>query len=671
MTGQISLTSTASCTGLRAVAEHTGEAVGERELARRVGHLTVLIQAMAAHLVAAHWTSADLDLLASGKSLDGRALPSKGWMALRRLGWAAAAPDGVAVCDRLRRCAEEEAARTLRLALHRRRILAALVATWPEQPGKRSQVEWTALRAVLPDGVSPVEIRNRTRQIRAWAEAHGVALPGDLVEVEDPPQVAAQALLAAADRQLTTLERTGEQSAVLRVQLPLVAAPASRRDWAWHALPFTLPPIIAAEAVLCAPTLRSAAHRVRLDLPHRSPITHPSPAGHTTGLGLDWGVNTLLTGALARLTDTSAGPRVLSDGRRLRYDASAVSAKLHRLRQVREHVAARRDHYEALLAGLAAPQPLWAELQSKHAVLVTEHARICARLRQLNRALAWSAARWAVDQARALGASVIYLEDLATLEARGKRSGNARLAGQVRGLVAEAIAHLAAREGIAVVAVPARGTSKYCPRCGSGTQPLKHVAAPDRMRESGWKWAACTSCGLSCDRDHAAAERIAARGLLSQTRVRTDRHTGRRTVTIAVEGNVARARRRTPRPTPPRAVVGRPAVRADRAKTGPTPKRPAAASPGVSRRVPDRRAVPAPPSGGQCPAGQAPQNHPHPGARSGPAHGFPNPQHDRTGFHRVRASPVLALGDFGAGADRPRHARNVRFIQTHSGNQRR
>ncbi|WP_449061326.1 hypothetical protein [Planomonospora algeriensis] len=88
------LTATAPCTGLRAVAEACGEPVGQRELARRVGHLTALIQSMAACVVTAHWNGEDLDRLASGRSADGRTLPSKGWMALRRLGWAAAARTG-------------------------------------------------------------------------------------------------------------------------------------------------------------------------------------------------------------------------------------------------------------------------------------------------------------------------------------------------------------------------------------------------------------------------------------------------------------------------------------------------------------------------------------------------------------------------------------------------
>lgn len=137
----------------------------------------------------------------------------------------------------------------------------------------------------------------------------------------------------------------------------------------------------------------------------------------------------------------------------------------------------------------------------------------------------------------------------------GRRgTANARLSGQVRGAVAEAVRHLAARAGIAVVTVPARGTSSGCPRClgCSITAP-----PPDRAGWRGWKWAVCGRCGLSCDRDHAAAERIVARGLLGQAATATDGRSGAWSIATTVDGPVARARRPRPQPTWPRASVRR------------------------------------------------------------------------------------------------------------------
>ncbi|MEU7832880.1 zinc ribbon domain-containing protein, partial [Nonomuraea sp. NPDC049129] len=513
------LTATASCTAYAAVVEASGEVVAQALLVRRVAWLTALARDVTARLVVARWNAADLDALGSGVGLDGRVLPSKGWMALRRLGWGVSPPLGVYVCDRVMRCAQEQAARLLRLALHRRRLVAAIVATWPQNTGARTGAEWQALRALLPDGVTAADIRNRTRQIRAYRDEHG-AFPADLTDLEEPPKVAAQVVLAAADRQLLTLERTGDDGARLRVRLPLVESPASASDWAWHVLPVVLPPTVPPEAALCAPTVRVVKGRVRVDLPFQIPVGFAPATGHRVGCGFDWGLNGLLTGVAAELADD----RVISDGRPFVYDASGVSAKLHRLRAEREHLAAKIKHQQRLLAWMTVADPRRATLSAACRALGVEHERLCARIRNLNKALTWSAARWAVDQAAAAGATVIYVEDLATLEARGRRARvNARLSGQVRGRIVEAIRHLAAKYAIAVVTVPARGTSRYCPRCGDGTSVLQHCPAPDRLAERGWRWAYCPACGLSCDRDWAAAERIVSRGLLGQHATRTHR----------------------------------------------------------------------------------------------------------------------------------------------------
>jgi hypothetical protein len=59
---------------------------------RRVGWLAALAQTMAAQVLTERWTGAALTDLASGKSGDGRPLPAKGWMAVRRLGWGCTTP---------------------------------------------------------------------------------------------------------------------------------------------------------------------------------------------------------------------------------------------------------------------------------------------------------------------------------------------------------------------------------------------------------------------------------------------------------------------------------------------------------------------------------------------------------------------------------------------------
>ncbi len=265
----------------------------------------------------------------------------------------------------------------------------------------------------------------------------------------------------------------------------------------WHALDVALPRTVPASAAVCSPTLRPGRDRVRVDLPWRVPHTPPRLAGHTRALGADWGVNTLLTGTIADLDQDGV---VTADGRPVRFDAAGVSAKLVRLRRHREQLKTKLDHLVRLRDGRGVTVD--AALAGQIATLDREHAAVCARIRNLNKSLAWSGARWLVDHAIAAAATIIYLEDLATLEAGGaSRSLNRRLSGQVRGILLAATRHLAGKAGIAAVTVPARGTSSGCPRCGN---PVKHVKAPDRTT-AGYRWTTCT-CGLSMDRDHAAAQ---------------------------------------------------------------------------------------------------------------------------------------------------------------------
>ncbi|MFI1480361.1 hypothetical protein [Streptomyces sp. NPDC020747] len=283
---------TATCTAFRGVLETTGERVVQRVLLERVGFLARLSRELTGALVASRWDEASLDLLAAGVDERGEVLPSKGWMALRRLGWPQAVTPltGVYVSDRVRRGVEEYAARTLRLALHRRGIVAAVLATWPADPHRRTEAEWTALRKLLPAGVNGAEIRNRTRQVRAYLSEHG-CLPAGLCVLEGPPQVAGLVLLAAMDRQQVTLARVDAATARLRVKLPLCAVPATGREWAWHVIDIRLPATITPDAVLHTPTLRpTPAGRIAVDLSHSRPAPTTKATGHTVALGFDWGV---------------------------------------------------------------------------------------------------------------------------------------------------------------------------------------------------------------------------------------------------------------------------------------------------------------------------------------------------------------------------------------------
>ena len=564
--------------------EETGEALTAAAVAERVSWCAALVKGMAARLVTAHWDVGDVQALASGRDLLGRPLSAQAWMALRRLGWGAAAPDGVTVNDRIVRMAQEQAGRTLRSACWRAGLTRAVIATWPADPGKRTAGEWDAVRAAVAGGehVPSAVIRARTRQVARFAAAQG-RLPASVFDLERPPNVPGTLILAACDRQQATIERHGTDSrrALLRLQLPTRPDPRSYRDWTWVAIPLPLPPTVPAGAALHLPALRVTGGRGRADVAFTYPVPRARRDGHTVALGIDWGLNTLLSAGAVRLhTDGS----ITALGAGAQHRANGVLAKARRLRRHGEHLHAKLSHYERLIAGDEAHP-----LAGKAAVLANEARLVADRRSGLNDALAWSAARWAVDQAIAAGATVIYLEDLRGLEARGMgRTMNTRLSQAVRGQIADRIRHIAAEHGIAVVTVPARGTSRCCPRCLAA---LRHCRGPGTPAAPGWKWARCPGCGWQGDRDTGAWQRIAARGLTHQAKTATG--PGSAAMTIRAVDDELEAH----------AVVTPYASGRDRSKAGPTARR------STPRRVPRRRAAPSPPRpatrDGQRPEGHA------------------------------------------------------------------
>ncbi|MFD3948066.1 zinc ribbon domain-containing protein [Streptomyces sp. NPDC058579] len=557
-------------------------------LVKRVGWAADLVSAMAADLLARHWNAADVSTLASGEDGGGRKLPSQAWMALRRLGWAAVPEEGVRVNDRIMRMAQELAGRSLRSAAWRAELTAGVITTWPTEPAKRTAEEWDAVRHAVPGGrlMPSGVIRSRTRQIASFAATHG-RHPTDLFDMEAAPRTARILLLSACDGQQAAVERheSAPGRALLRLQLPNRRDPRSYRDWSWVSCPIKLPPTIPADAVLHLPTLRVHKGRVRAELAYTHAVPKTARSGHTIALGVDWGLNTLLSAGAARSHEDGT---ITALGAGSMFRATGVLAKQHRLRRAGEHLRTKADHLQRLTGG-DTEHPL----AHRNRILTDELRHVSERRSKLNDALARAAARWAVDQAIAAGATVIYVEDLRSMEARGMgRTMNTRLSQQVRGQIVDRVRHLAAESGIAVVAVPARDTSKRCPQC---LTPLRHRKAPDRPTTPGWKWAQCPNddCRWQGDRDQGAWRRIAARGLTHQTRTVTDRATGAMVIRATVDSLEA-----TAVITPTTAETGR-----DRSKTGPTRRQ-------TAGPAPRRRRAPSP-TGPSRPAGKRPEGHAH------------------------------------------------------------
>ncbi|WP_181804130.1 zinc ribbon domain-containing protein [Streptomyces shenzhenensis] len=573
------------------VVEKTGEVLSAAVLAQRVGWAADLVSGMAADLLSLHWNTADVDLLASGVDGAGHGLSSNAWMALRRLGWSTAPAEGVRVNDRIVRMAQEQAGRLLRSVKWRADMTTGVIRTWPAEPDKRTCDEWDAVREAVPDGwaLPSSVIRSRTRQIAVFADGHS-RMPVDVFDLEAAPRAARMLLLSACDGQQASIARCDDLGrALLRVQLPARPDPRSYADWIWVACPITLPPTVPTGAVLHLPTLRVCSGQVHADLAYTHTVPKARRTGHTIALGVDWGLNTLLSAGSLRLDDNGT---ITALGSGAQFRAAGVLARQHRLRRQGEELHAKTDQYQRLIGDADNHR-----LTGKHAVLAEEVRHVSNRRSNLNDALAWAAARWTVDQAVTARASVIYVEDLRSLEARGMgRVLNTRLSQQIRGRIVERVRHLAAEAGIAVVTVPARGTSRYCPHC---LVPLRHCKAPDRPTTPGWKWALCPNpdCGWQGDRDTGAWQRIAARGLTHQTKTVVDRTSG----TMVIHSVVDKLE------TAAAVASATTEICRDRSKSGPTRRT-------TPRPVPRRRRAPSP-AAPWGPAGKRPEGHAHMGPR--------------------------------------------------------
>ena len=605
------LTATAVCVGRTGVSVK-GLHVCAAELKRRTGFLTNLCIEVTQALVTTHWNRESADAIATGtfmhlvkgeKKPKLKKLAARGYVAVRELGWAQNETEifvpmesqkEVYLPDRAFRAAEEQAMRLLRNAVHRSTLVDAVIATWPQNAQKRTAEEWQALEdAVTANGLtwSKPEARNRTRAIETFVKTEK-RLPKDIFELEEPPNVANEVILAAADKQLVELNRVGPDKAEIILKLPLVARPIKRKDWERVTIAFTIGAHVPLNAPLHTPTLRtvtnlSGKHLLHLDLPftiitpYPLALTGKTHLGHVRAVGADWGVNSLLTAALGTIDDTRAQtPTVRTDGRSYEYGAQGMAVKLHRLRQESEQLSKRIAHAQTLLES---PRVGWRtdDVERNLGRDRIELERVSAKRRNLGREVAWAGASWLVDLALAVGATVIYLEDLATMEGRGHgKKQNVRHSNQVRGLVLTALRHQAAKYGITVVTVPARGTSSMCPRCLSNH---KHVPSPDRLTEKGHAWAYCEKCGHSANRDHSAAERIVARGLAGQHSAHLDSNKNWRiTKKVDVPVRVTRSKQgsalnhnnpgaRTYK-TPTARITTKAKNGMSRAKTGSTPK---------------------------------------------------------------------------------------------------
>ncbi|MCQ4122428.1 zinc ribbon domain-containing protein [Rhodococcus tibetensis] len=514
-----------------AVDDATGEPIGLDDVDTRMRWLLDLIAAAGTELTARLWQPVTFDVLTAGRDRAGRRLPAQGHVAAARLGWNPHYPDGIYVPSRVTRVVTAQVLATLRTLAYRDAAIAALSERFDPVTG-------TLAPPTEPGDSVPLGFaRGVRRQLIARSRRTDGAQSARLriTDVQGPPRVAAMARLSAADRQLAQITAAGREL-VLRVKLPTCPAPAGRAQWRRVRLTAAIPAHLHGRAItdwhLPALVLDRKGLLWRCAATELVPDCNPGSA--TVAVGVDWSPSTL--GAAAITTENSDG--LSSDYRGFTYDDRGLGVKLARL-QAEGQLLHRKAARLTRLAATADPE-VRARLEAKIAVLDGHREAVGAKRGKINRELGFHFGRQVADYAAAAGAQVIAVEDLATLETRGHgRVNNNRAAQSARRQAAAALTHTAAGVGIAVVVVPARGSSAQCPGCD---EPL--------TRPGGYHTAWCQGCRVGGNRDHIAGVNLAKRALLGKGNV-TRRRGQMPAVRVAEHAPVRKSRDKIS-PTPPR-----------------------------------------------------------------------------------------------------------------------
>ncbi|WP_413767218.1 zinc ribbon domain-containing protein [Rhodococcus pyridinivorans] len=547
-----------------AVDDTTGDPIGLDDLDTRIRWLLDLITGAETELLTRLWHPATFDTLTAGRDRDGRTLPKYGHVAAARLGWAPTYPDGVYVPSRVSRVVTAQATATLRTSAYRDTAIASLSARFDPATGRIAPP--AGGEVPVPSGFARGVRRQllaRTRRADAAGASTSDAATTDdaasdaaqperlrITDIQTPPKVTAMARLSAADKQLAELTVT-DRTMVLTVKLPTTATPTTRAQWWAVRLTAVLPPHLHGRPITAwhLPTLTLDGRGLLLRCAATEAVPTGDPSSATVAVGVDWSPSTL--GAAAIATDTGDG--LVSDFRGYTYDDRGLGIKLARLQTEGQFLHRKAARLRQLAEN--APPQVWSELEAKIAVLDENRTAVGAKRGKINRELAFHFARQVTDYAVAADATMIAVEDLTTLEPRGRgRVNNNRAAQSARRKAADALAQTAARVGVVVVSVPARGSSAWCPGCNS---PL--------ARPGGYHNAWCAHCEVGGNRDRVAGVNLAKRALLGRG--------------AAVRTRAGSPEIRTTEHAP---------VRRCRDKTGPTPGRPR------HRRV--RHSVPAPTS---------------------------------------------------------------------------
>jgi hypothetical protein len=492
-------------------------------IAKRVGWLLDLIHSSETALLQQLWTADTFDVLRSGVSSDGRALPAAASVVAQRLRWLAPEPSGCYLPQRVKRVVQSHVISSLRTLLYRD---TAIVAQMHGHGG----------------AVTPAYARGAYRQLGKFFTKNPDQLSNGhlrLTDIQSVPKVSRRAQLGAADQQLARLDVRGD-TVVLSVKLPTVPLPTCLKEWEFVDITAALPPRYRQRIIAkwCLPELTLDRKGPLLRYAFEEEVPTPVALEQvTTALGIDWSPSAVF--AAATVTTTSGG--LVSDFRGLHFDDRGLKAKNLRLQRHGELLyrkAARIENY------LANADPVAQKSMQDTIVRLREDARLCGAKRSaINAELGRLAGNHAVGYALEVGAQAIGVENLSTLEAENLGDNNNLVSQAIRSKAIEAITHAATQAGLHVIEVPARGTSARCPGCDTNV-----------LRPRGYHSARCATCGwVNGNRDVVGGVNVGKRALLGKGHAKRQKGTTRLAVRVTEHAPVTRCRKKIgPTPSRPR-----------------------------------------------------------------------------------------------------------------------
>ncbi len=282
----------------------------------------------------------------------------------------------------------------------------------------------------------------------------------------------------------------------IRLKVPKINQPLTRRDWIWQKFTLKIPAkiqqrIYTATSKLHQPTLRYIILKSGLTLPFLeyawSFVSKPLiPLNEKRVMATDLGVINLTTSVICEAGSQLSRPMFWSANKSL----------LHKIEQHYYHITRiqkKFDRYPKFWIG-----------QSKR---VEERARLYRKLNRYHELLLHLTSNHLLATALHWQCRTIVLEDLRSYDPpKHKRKLSRKLSNWLRGSLYDLLAYKAKRLGIRIKRVLAHWTSSYCPRCGQKGNKIRDPCSKNGFKEG--RFFSCPHCRYSADRDYIGSVNI-------------------------------------------------------------------------------------------------------------------------------------------------------------------